>query len=155
MRTNTYLIVKVSMLLLLALPLIFIACEEIDDDPCDDSTKPEIAVTIKATAYVLGANNQPIPNVDIKINYWKQPCGDAIKGQFYFSGKTDEFGVFYGNLVGYNLRNSEDEVVAEAIAPDLENFHEQNFAIARFKYGDFSTLSTKQVSLYIYTKDVE
>jgi hypothetical protein len=133
----------------------FWSCEETSHDPCDDTVEPEKAVTLKVTAHILTLRNNPVVDQPIKIQTFKVPCGADRKGEFKFEGVTNSNGIFYGSLVGYNLRNSKDEVVASAIAPDLENFHEQNFAQAIFKYDNLSSIGTKEVHLYIYAKDPE
>ncbi len=145
---NTISLSVIFLTILLSMP----GCEEIEPDPCDDTAKPEIAVTIRTTVHIRDLNDQPVPNEPIHFEIYKKPCGAPSKGKFTYDGTTDEFGNWTCPLTGYNLRNSDDMVYVTAIANELENYFEQNYAAETFKYGEFSTLSTKEVHLYIYSK---
>jgi len=128
---------------LMVLLLFFWSCEETSIDPCDDTVKPEKAVTLKVIGHILTLNNYPVVGQSIYIETYKAPCGADSKGFFKFEGVTNNNGSFEGSMVGYNLRNSEDKVSVQAVAPELENFFEQNFAGELFNYNDFSSVSMK------------
>ncbi|MCF8368694.1 MAG: hypothetical protein K9G76_06595 [Bacteroidales bacterium] len=133
----------------------FQACETSKIDPCDSTVKSEKAVSLQITAHILTLNNEPVAGKDIEIMAYKTPCGEDSKGRFTFNGVTSNEGTFSSTTLGYNLRNSKDEVYVRALAINLENYFEQNFSTEIYKYDDFSNLSTKYVHLYIYTQDQE
>ena len=59
-------------------------------------------------------NEVAVPGLEVKIEFFKVPCGD--KGtkpgsEFTFTGFTDSGGMFNSGKVGYNLRNSKDEIL--------------------------------------------
>ena len=144
-----------SMLRMVVTLFVFLTITTCDDsfDPCDDTKKPEIAVSIRTTVHIRDRNDNPIPNEFINFEISKTACGFAIsKGNFTYQGNTDEFGNWTSSVIGYNLRNSEDVVNIYALAPYLDYF-EKNYEALEYKYDDFSTLSTKQVHLYIYSKN--
>ncbi len=141
-----------SIILLLSISILVVSCEQ-TLDPCDDTAKSEKAVTLKITGHILNANNEAVVGEPIKVKAYKVPCGGERKGEFEFTGVTDNTGSYTSTVVGYNLRNLDDEVVTFAVAHELENYHEQNFAQVIFKYNDFSSISMKEVHLYIYTTD--
>ncbi|MEZ5082384.1 MAG: hypothetical protein R2750_02860 [Bacteroidales bacterium] len=143
----------------LSLALIFgifiaisLSCDKEDDnDPCDDTVKPEIAVNLIATVHVLTKDNEPIPNQDLNFWIYKEPCGADIKGQFSFHGPTNAQGTRTSTLVGYNLRNSEDKVWVDAHALNLGNGSaDADSELISYKYGDFVVGTTKEIHVYIY-----
>ncbi|MCB2220677.1 MAG: hypothetical protein KQI35_09795 [Bacteroidetes bacterium] len=124
--------------------------EKEDDDPCDDTVKPEISVSIKATIHVLTKDNEPIPNQQVNLWIYKVPCGAPAKGTFDFSGPTLENGTRSTSVCYYNLRNADDEVWVDAHAVNLGNGSvTADSEYATFKYSDFG-ITTKEVHVYIY-----
>ena len=140
-------------LVFLILSSIFSACEKTSNDPCNDTVEPEKAVTLKVTAHVLNLNDEPIADEPINLKIYKTPCGEDSKGYFTFNVNTSANGTVMSTVVGYNLRNSEDQVVASAVAPELESYFQQNFMTEVFKYSDFLSGSMKEVHLYIYSQE--
>lgn len=132
----------------------FTSCESIKNDPCDDTVKPEIKVSLQATVHVLDKDNLPIPDQQLNFYIYKVPCGAAAKGMFQFNGKTNAEGIRASTTVYYNLRNEEDEIWVDVHAVNLGNgsvTDDSEYAI--FKYNDFvSSITTKQVHVFIYKK---
>jgi hypothetical protein len=126
-------------------------CDLIKSDKCDDTVKPEIAVTIRATVHVLDAARNPIANQQVNFWLYKEPCGAATKGTFDFSGPTNADGIRVTSAAGYNLRNSEDKVWVDAHAVNLGNGSaDADSELVSYKYGDFIPGTTKEVHVYIY-----
>ena len=127
------------------------SCSEDEKDPCDDTVKPEIQVNLQATVHVLDKDGNPIPNQQVNFWIYKEPCGAATKGQFEFSGPTNDQGLRVSTVVGYNLRNSEDKVWVDAHAVNLGNGSaDADSELVSYRYGDFNGVSTKYVDVYIY-----
>ena len=102
--------------------LVFISCNKTENnDPCDDTVKPEKSVSIKATVHVLDKDHVPIANQEVNLSIYKWPCGADAKGFFYFNGPTNELGLRQTTLCNYSLRNSEDQVWVDAHAVNLGN----------------------------------
>lgn len=147
---NYYFISKIVLLSFVA--VLFLSCgEEGEKDPCDETVKPEIEVGIKATVHVLTKDGDPIPNQEVKLSLYKKPCGATAKGFFNFDGPTNEQGIRISSTCYYNLRNSDDEVWVDAFAVNLGNGSaEADSELVIYKYNDFSTLSPKEVHVYIH-----
>jgi hypothetical protein len=139
-------------LLALAIAVLFTSCSDIKKDPCDDTVAPEIAVTLKATVTVLDKDHTPIPDQQLNFYIYKKPCGADIKGQFAFSGKTDENGMRYSTVVGYKLRNKEDKIWVDVHAVNLGNGSaDADSEYVILSYDDFvSSITTKEVHVFIY-----
>lgn len=121
------------------------------NDPCDDTAKPEIAVSIKATIHVLDKDKNPIPNQQLNLFFYKEPCGAEAKGQMDFSGPTNELGIRSTPTAFYNLRNLEDKVWVDVHAVNLGNGSAtKDSEYATYKYNDFIVGTTKEVHIYIY-----
>ena len=153
MNKNKIGIKMLMALVFLVLTSIFSACEKTSNDPCDDTVEPEKAVTLKVTVHVLNLNDEPIADELVNLKIYKTPCGEDSKGYFTFNVNTNAIGTVMSSVVGYNLRNSKDQVVAFAVAPELENYFQQNFMTEVFTYGDFFSGSMKEVHLYIYSQE--
>lgn len=110
--------------------------------------RPEKAVTMKVIAHVTTTDYVPIVGQTIRIRTYKKPCGSELKGQFEFNGETDQTGAFYASVVGYNLRNSEDEVIASAVAIGMENYIDANFSETVF--STMILLNTLKKYIYIF-----
>ena len=130
----------------------FVSCDK--NGPCDDTTKPEINVTLNATVHVLDKHGNPIPNQDLHFWIYKIPCGAKAKGEFTFHGKTDVNGTRSSTTVGYKLRNLDDEVWIDVHAVNLGNGSaDADSEYVILKYSDFlGSLTAKQVHVYIYKK---
>lgn len=141
--------------LLLSLLLSFVtavlSCEEVFNDPCDDTSKPEISASISATVHILDKNKIPIPNQQVNIFLYKIPCGAEAKGQMDFSGPTDEQGIRKTTTANYNLRNLEDQVWVDVHAVNLGNGSAMaDSEYVMYKYSDFIVGTPKEVHVYIY-----
>ncbi|MDX9773944.1 MAG: hypothetical protein RBT02_11085 [Bacteroidales bacterium] len=147
---------KIPSLLNVALIIFFLTtmsdCSLINpDDPCDDTVKPEIEVGIKATIHVLDKDRNPIANQQVNLYLYKKPCGAAIKGEFDFSGPTNELGIRETTVAYYKLRNADDEVWVDVYAVNLGNGSAiKDSEYATYKYDDFFGGFTKEVDVYIY-----
>jgi len=140
-----------SRIILSCVFVFLISCEEGEKDPCDETVKPEIEVGIKATVHILTKDGDPIPNQQVKLSLYKIPCGAQAKGFFEFDFPTNEQGIMTSSTCYYNLRNSDDEVWVDVFAVNLGNGSaEANSEYAHYKYNDFSTLSPKEVHVYIH-----
>lgn len=139
--------------LLMFMGIIINGCEKTKHDPCDDTVKPEKAITLKVIGHVLNLNDEAVSNELLKIEVYKTPCGAESKGFFNFEGETNQNGIFMSSIIGYNLRNEDDEVYAGVVAPELENFFERNFVNQYYEYNDFWSGSMKEIHLYIYSQD--
>ena len=139
-------------ILLFTLVFIVTGCDEImTNDPCDETAKPEIAVSIKAVVHVLDKDKKPIPNQQLMLYLYKEPCGAEIKGKMDFSGTTDNQGIRSTSVAYYNLRNLEDKVWVDAYAQNLGNGSATaDSEYATYKYNDFIVGTTKEVHIYIY-----
>ncbi len=138
--------------MLLIFLIAMVGCiKEDDKDPCDDTVKPEKSVSLRATVHVVDKDGNPIPNQQVNFWIYKEPCGAATKGQFEFSGPTNEVGIRESTVVGYNLRNSEDKVWVDVHAVNLGNGSaDADSELVSFKYDDFVGLTAKQVDVYIH-----
>jgi len=131
----------------------FTACLFWDiDTECDGTVQPEIEVGIKAVVHVLDKNNNPIPNMELKLFLYKLACGStSAKGKFDFSGPTNALGIRETTVAYYKLRNSADEVWVDAYAAKLGNgTATANSEQAIYEYADFSAGLTKEVHVYLY-----
>ena len=149
MKSKTHLSLKPLFLVLIILS---VSCGKIGkNDPCDDTIQNEIAVSIKATVHVLDKDKQPIPNQEVSLYIYKEPCGAQVKGTMHFSGDTNEGGWIESTVVGYNLRNSEDKVWVDAHAVNLGNGSaDEDSELVSYKYGQFIVGTVKEVHVYIY-----
>lgn len=129
-----------------------LSCDQIStSNPCDDTAKPEIEVSIKATIHVLDKNKNPIPNQQLNLYLYKEPCGAEIKGSMEFSGPTNEQGIRSTTTAYYNLRNLEDKVWVDVHAVNLGNGSATaDSEYVTYKYNDFIVGTTKEVHVYIY-----
>jgi hypothetical protein len=130
----------------------FTSCFLLDsDDPCESTIMPEISAGIKATIHVLDKDKNPIPNQQVNLYLYKEPCGAAAKGQFDFSGPTNAQGIRETTVAYYNLRNEKDKVWVDAHAVNLGNGSATaDSEYATYEYGDFIPGITKEVHVYIY-----
>jgi hypothetical protein len=129
----------------------FTSCSLIDPDPCDKTVEPEIEVGIRAIVHVLDKNKNPIPDQQVNLSLYKIPCGAPAKGIFDFSGPTNAQGIRETTVAYYNLRNTEDEVWADAHAVNLGNGSAMaDSEYATYKYDDFLPGVVKEVHVYIY-----
>lgn len=129
----------------------FTSCALIDPDPCDKTVEPEIEAGIRAIVHVLDKNKNPIANQQVNLSLYKVPCGAPAKGFFDFSGPTNALGIRETTTAWYNLRNSEDEVWADAHAVNLGNGSATaDSEYATYKYIDFIPGTVKEVHIYIY-----
>ncbi len=150
-KLKSILILSNIFLLLTTLP----SCEEIKNlfgkDPCDDTVKPEIQVSLRAIVHVLDVDKNPIPNQQLWFYIYKEPCGADIKGRFDFHGPTNELGIRQSTVVNYNLRNSEDKVWVDVHAQNLGNGTvTKDSELFSYKYNDFIVGTTKEIHIYIY-----
>lgn len=141
-----------NFIILLFIVISFSNCDELlNNDPCDETAKPEINVSIKASIHVLDKDKNPIPNQQVKLYLYKVPCGAEAKGQMEFSGLTNAEGIRATTIANYNLRNLEDEVWVDAHAVNLGNGSATaDSEYISYKYNDFIVGSTKEVHIYIY-----
>ncbi|MFB6343031.1 hypothetical protein ACE1ET_14985 [Saccharicrinis sp. FJH62] len=141
-------------LLVAAIAVLLFSCSDTKMDPCDDTVAPEITVSLKATVTVLDKDNNPIPDQLLYFNIYKIPCGTAAKGFFNFDGNTNESGMRASTVVGYNLRNTEDEIWVDVHAVNLGNGSaEADSEYAILSYDDFeSSITTKEIHVFIYRK---
>lgn len=141
-----------SFSLLLFILTVVLSCDETaSNDPCDETAKPEIVAGIKATVHVLDKDKKPIPNQQLTLYLYKEPCGADIKGKMEFSGPTNEQGIRSTSTAYYNLRNLEDKVWVDVHAVNLGNGSataDSEYII--YKYNDFIPGTTKEVHVYIY-----
>jgi hypothetical protein len=155
---KTFVMKKLNSFIYLTCLLFFIVaisgCSAIPtNDPCDDTAKPEIEVSIKAIIHVLDKDKKPIPNQQVNLYLYKEPCGADIKGKMEFSGPTDEQGIRSTSTAYYNLRNLEDMVWVDVYAVNLGNGSATaDSEYVTYKYNDFIVGTTKEVHIYIYRK---
>ncbi len=151
MKTYFYTQKSIFFIFLLSLFLVFSCSNQDSDDPCDETVKPEIQVSLKATVTVFTKDNEPIPDQQLNLNIYKIPCGSEAKGNFNFDGPTNDLGIRTTTVVNYNLRNADDEVWVDVHAVNLGNGSasaDSEYVI--FKYGDFTSGVIKEVHVYIY-----
>jgi len=74
-----------NVILFIYLTTNFTACSIFDkDDPCDGTVMPEIEAGIKATIHVFDKDKNPIPNQQVNLYLYNEPCSseaDAISAQ--------------------------------------------------------------------------
>ncbi|MEZ5195972.1 MAG: hypothetical protein R2764_06120 [Bacteroidales bacterium] len=141
-------------LLIVFLPFLMFSCGTDEKDPCDETARTEIQVSIKAFVHVYTMDDEPIVNELVKLNLYKIPCGATAKGFFEFNGATSEMGIYQSTVCGYNLRNLDDEVVVDIFVPNLGNGSASaNSEYATYKYNDFISGSTKEVHVYVYKQN--
>ncbi|NCB06989.1 MAG: hypothetical protein EOM73_02370 [Bacteroidia bacterium] len=100
---------------LIASSLLFNTCSIFEKDPCDGTDLGLSSLSVNLMISTLFHQNEvAVPGLEVKIEFYKVPCGD--KGykpgsEFTFTGFTDSGGMFNSGKVGYNLRNSKDEIL--------------------------------------------
>jgi hypothetical protein len=138
-------------LLLIIVFAIFITCDiEVDRDECDGTVAHEKSFSIMAAVHVRDFKNLPLKDQEIKVSFYKIPCGSPSKGQIYFNGLTDSEGNFYTTEANYSLRNTKDEIMVEVFAPNLENSSKKdNTQYITITYDDFisETLKVADITL--------
>jgi hypothetical protein len=123
----------------------------LERDKCEYTKMPEIEPGIKATVHVLDVNRNPIPNQNVNLWLYKEPCGAAVKGKFEFSGLTNADGIRATTVAYYKLRNEEDKVWVDAHAVNLGNGSvTADSELVSYKYADFTAGTVKEVHVYIY-----
>jgi hypothetical protein len=131
--------------------LLIVSCDDTKKDPCDDTVKPEISISLKAVVHILDKLNVPIEGQNVTVNFYKKPCGAPIKGIFTFNYTSGSEGTVFSNLVIYNLRNSNDEVWIDIHAVNLGNGSAMaDSEYVTYKYDDFIPGTPKEVHVYIY-----
>ncbi len=106
---------KSIILLILASAFLFNTCSIFEKDPCDGTDLGLSSLNVNLMISTLFHRNDiAVPGLEVKIEFIKVPCGDkgAKPGsEFTFTGLTDQGGMFNSGKVGYNLRNSKDEIL--------------------------------------------
>ena len=73
-------------------------------------------------AFVHGPNGTELAGKTVEFRTYKEPCGEAPKGHFGWTGITDGSGSAFGNISPYyNLNNEDDLIVASATLIDGDN----------------------------------
>lgn len=102
-------------ILILVSAFLFNTCSIFKNDPCDATDLGLSSLSVNLMISTLFHRNEvAVPGLEVKIEFYKVPCGD--KGykpgsEFTFTGVTDSGGMFNSGKVGYNLRNSKDEIL--------------------------------------------
>lgn len=131
--------------------VMLLSCDENKSDPCDETVKPQISVSIKAVVHILDKSNVPIKGQKVIVNFYKKPCGAPYKGFFTFEYTTGDAGTVFSNQVNYNMRNSNDEIWVDIHAQNLGNGSAMADSWYKtYKYDDFIPGSLKEVHIYIY-----
>ena len=106
-------------LLLLTVLFILTSCDAVEPDHCDGSVTNEISVNMETNVFIKVPNHTDQPNV--RVVYWKVPCGEPKKGVFEYNAKAytdyndpdDKTAFAQFRNVSYNLRNFKDQIVVE------------------------------------------
>ncbi len=102
-------------ILILVTAFLFNTCSLFKNDPCDGTDLGLSSLSVSLMISTLFHRGEiAVPGLEVKIDFFKVPCGDkgAKPGsEFTFTGLTDSGGMFNSGKVGYNLRNSKDEIL--------------------------------------------
>lgn len=134
------------------------SCEKEQDDACIKTETSTKVVNMRAYLHVETVSGVPVVDEDISLNISFFPCGgdiavpeDAI-ASYDFDGPTDEDGNRESDIVNFVLNNTQDRIVVNAVAPNL-NYYQQNFHKIIMNYVDVDGAALDEVHLYIYQLD--
>ncbi len=95
------------------------SCELLAPDKCDGTVKNEISFDMETNVFIEVPSHNDL--IDVRVIYWKTPCGLPKKGIFEYNVKArsdiyninDKTAWVQLSYVSYNLRNSKDEITVE------------------------------------------
>ncbi len=110
---------KRLLLLLLTVLFFLTSCDTVEPDQCDRSITTEISVEMETNVFIKVPSHSD--NIEVRVVYWKVPCGEPKKGVFEYNVKAytdhydpnDKTAFVQLRYVSYNLRNFQDEIVVE------------------------------------------
>ena len=134
------------------------SCTKEEEDACLKSETTQKVTNVKVFLTIENQSGVPVEEEEVSVTISHFACGsditlseDAVASQ-EFTGTTNEFGLFESDNVNFVLTNTQDRVVAFAIAPNLD-FFQQNYHREIKYYADLQGTGQDEIYLTIIQKN--